>query len=222
MNTFLNETVISFFPNKASCAFVGEPWFFCNHQVQLDVLRLCVAGYAHRIKTCSDEATFTDHVFGLLVLFQPQNFLEELVEGIDKGEYLLTRGWFRRSLYHHVSVFLIKIHGYLHWIDPVAGDFYDHIHSIIRQIQTNERMEREAGVFVEKPRIGQMDQNDDDDSEDEDDDYDEDEPPRHTRRMNSYDYTTYKEVYDDEYDSNAEVDDADAHYGYVCYEGNDD
>jgi hypothetical protein len=221
MNTLLNRTVNSFFPNKASCAFVGEPWFFCNYQVQLDVLRLCVAGYAHYIKTCSDEATFTDHVFGLLVLFQPQNFLEELVKGIEHGKYLLTCGWFRRSLRHHVSLFLIKIHGYFHWIDPLAGDFDDHIYSIIRQIQTNELMEREAGVFVEEPSssqrdaneksihrilteplIEQMDQNDEDD----DDDVDEDEPPRHMRRMKS----------DDEYDSNAEVDDADAHYGYVC------
>jgi hypothetical protein len=200
MNTLLNRTVNSFFPNKASCAFVGEPWFFCNYQVQLDVLRLCVAGYAHYIKTCSDEATFTDHVFGLLVLFQPQNFLEELVKGIEHGKYLLTCGWFRRSLRHHVSLFLIKIHGYFHWIDPLAGDFDDHIYSIIQQIQTNDDDEDDD------------DEDDDDEDDDDEDDDDEDEPPRHMRRMKS----------DDEYDSNAEVDDADAHYGYVCYEGNDD
>jgi hypothetical protein len=224
MNTFLNETVISFFPNGASCAFVGERWFLSNHQLQWIVLHLCEEGYAHLIETSSDEAIFTQHVFNLAnVLLEPQNLLEQLLMGIRRGEYLLTRGWFCRSLYRHVNLLLIRIRGYLHRIDAVAGDFDDHINSIIRQIQTNERMEREAPRTVNW-RMHQSDDDDDDDDDDNDDNDDDDygEPPCQMRRMNSDNYTSYTEVYDDDYDSNAEVDDADAHYGYDCYEGNDD
>ena len=198
MNSFLNETVISFFPTECACAFVGEPWFFSNHQVQLDVLRLCEAGYAHLIETFCDENVFAHHVMMLVgqmidprriyqSLIYDYDFVEELVQGIEYGEYLLTRGWFCRSIYRHVNVLLLRIHGYLHWIDPVAGDFDEHIESIIQQIQQNERMEREEFWFYRQPmrtggapqtvvnwRMDNGDDNDDDVNDDNDDDDDDD------------------------------------------------
>ncbi len=148
MTTLLNETVCSFFPNKRNCAFVGEPWFFNNHQVQLDVLRLCDAGYAARINTSTHEGPFVRNVRELMMDYFPgyhpgcdYDFLTNtLLVGIRNGEYLLTRSWFCRSLARHVCVFLIKLNGYSSFINPIIGDFDDHIDHIMHFVMVEEGM----------------------------------------------------------------------------------
>jgi hypothetical protein len=266
MNTFLHEIVISFFPTKASCAFVGESWFFSNHIVRWAVLRVCESQCAHLIQTNSDEYEFEQHVLNLVAdnLEDTQTFVVELVAGIPGGDYLLTRGWFCRSEYHQANVLCLRICGCLDLVNPIAGDFDEHIQSITERLQ----LQREINSLAQNQKEND-DEQDDIETDDEDMDYSDriivahvmidgeivgltesqldsfiqdqqnnsrdhedwwetdadkeyDEPPCQIRRMNSDNYTTYTEVYDDDYDSNAEVDDADAHYGYVCYEGSDD
>ncbi len=168
MNTFLHEIVISFFPTKASCAFVGEPWFFYNHTVWLAVLRLCESQCAHLIQTNSDEYEFEQHVLNLVAdnLEDKQTFVVELVAGIPGGDYLLTRGWFCRSEYHQANVLCLRICGCLQWVNPTTCDFDEHIQSIMERLM----LQREINSLAHD----ENDENDDEEdieSDDEDTDY---------------------------------------------------
>ena len=164
MNTFLHETVISFFPTECACAFVGEPWFFSNHTVLLAVLRLCESQYAHLIQTNSDEYEFEQHVLNLVAskLCDKPYFVVELVEGIPGGEYLLTRGWFCRSDYYLANVLSLRICGFLERINPTAGDFDEHIRSIMQDLM----IQRELNSLTQDE-----DEDDDIESDDDDEDY---------------------------------------------------
>ena len=147
--SLLNETILYFFPGEAhKCAFIEEPWFKNNYSMQLNVVRLCYEGYSKMIEMSYNEERFSDHISQLLhILDESENdydFLDDIITGIGCGDYLLWRSWFRNSSFRQLNILLIKIHGYSHWINAVAGDFDDHIDSVMQKILKKMRMERDA------------------------------------------------------------------------------
>jgi hypothetical protein len=138
--SLLEETLTSFL------LFISEPWFLTNYETQLAVLQLCWEELAHLIVHSPEEETFVQHVSHLIhthVEKKGGNFLAELVEEIDGGDYLLSRGWFCKSAKRQVSVFMIVMHGYSHLINPVDPDFDEHIESICQQILQDRQTARE-------------------------------------------------------------------------------
>jgi hypothetical protein len=141
--SLLYKTILSFFPSKAHCTFVEEPWFLTNYELQLDVLRLCQMGFAKLLFTSLERLTFTQHVMCCVrryidETYYPNNqayytqFIEYLTSNINGGDYLLTRSWFNRETsYRHVNVFLIELNGCSYLINPVVGDFDEHIDSVM-------------------------------------------------------------------------------------------
>lgn len=144
--SLLNKTILSFFPSKAHCTFVGEPWFLKNYELQLDVLRLCQMGYAKLLYTPLDRHTFVQHVMCCTRRYIDETyytnnqtyysrFIEYITSNISGGYYLLTRGWFcGETNYRHVNIFLIELNGCSYLINPVAGDFNEHIDSVMKCI----------------------------------------------------------------------------------------
>ncbi len=144
--SLLNKTILSFFPSAAHCAFVEEPWFLKNYELQLDVLRLCQMGFANLLFTPLDRVTFTQHVMCCVRRYVDNTyclnsktyyaqFIEYLTTSITDGDYLLTRSWFCREISsRHVNVFLIELNGCSYLINPVAGDFDEHIDSLMDSI----------------------------------------------------------------------------------------
>ena len=144
--SLLHKTILSFFPSEAHCAFVEEPWFLKNYELQLDVLRLCQMGFAKLLFTPLDRQTFTQHVMCCMRryiddTYYPNNrtyyaeFIEYLTTGITYGDYLLTRSWFcGETTYRHVNLFLIELNGCSYLVNPVAGDFDEHIYSLMDSI----------------------------------------------------------------------------------------
>jgi hypothetical protein len=212
--SLLYKTISSFFPCEAQCAFAREQWFITNHELQLDVLRLCQAGYASVFFTPMDSHTFKQHVMCCMrryidETYYPNNYnyysrlVDYLTSSIPNGDYLLTRGWFCRSPYRHVNVFLIELNGCSNMIFALAGDFDEHIESIA------ERILRCYAIFGNKARssilAGEcsaiLKSHGDEDNEDYDD-YDDDD-----------DYDGYDYEYDDYYgyDENDENDDYDGY-----------
>ncbi len=141
--SLLNKTILSFFPSEAHCAFVEEPWFLKNYELQLDVLRLCQMGFANLLFTPLDRHTFTQHVMCCVrryidPIYYPNNrdyyakFIEYLTTSITNGDYLLTRKWFCGEISaRHVNVFLIELNGCSYLINSVCGDFDEHIVSLM-------------------------------------------------------------------------------------------
>ncbi len=141
--SLLNKTILSFFPSAAHCAFLEEPWFLKNYELQLDVLRLCQMGFANLLFTPLDRVTFTQHVMCCVRRYIDNTycinsktyydqFIEYLTTSITNGDYLLTRSWFCREISaRHVNVFLIELNGCSYLINPVCGDFDEHIKSIM-------------------------------------------------------------------------------------------
>ena len=144
--SLLYKTISSFFPNEAMCAFVGEPWFIENHELQLDVLQLCQAGYACMLfSKTPDHETFkmqmayfinryVDTTYRTNRQDHYSKFVDNLTLGITDGDYLLTRGWFCRSPYRHVNVYIIELNGCSGLIDCFRGDFDEHIENIMQFI----------------------------------------------------------------------------------------
>jgi hypothetical protein len=143
--SLLYKTIISFFPSEVYCTFAGEQWFLSNHELQLDVLRLCQAGYANLLCTGVDSRTFTMHISCLMRRYIDDKyclndqqyyykFVEYLTSSINYGEYLLERSWFCKSPQHHVNVFLIELNGCSHLINVVSPDFKEHIESVMDTI----------------------------------------------------------------------------------------
>jgi hypothetical protein len=144
--SLLYKTILSFFPSKVDCTFVGEPWFLTNYELQLDVLRLCQMGYAKLLFTSLDRVTFTQHVMCCVRRYIDENycpnnqayytqFIDYLTSSITNGKYLLPRSWFNRETsYIHVNVFLIELNGCSYLINPDAGDFGVHIDSVMDSI----------------------------------------------------------------------------------------
>jgi hypothetical protein len=149
--SLLNETICSFFPTEAHlCAFVDQPWFQQNYEIQMRVLRLCYEGYVKMIKTSYDEKTFSSHIYCLLNILDIKTdnaFLEELVEDFGDNGYVVWRS-IRDSEQRQIKILLIKMYGYSHWVNTVDNscEFDIHLDMIIAQIQTNIRMEYEAVV----------------------------------------------------------------------------
>jgi len=141
--SLLYKTILSFFPSKAHCAFVEASWFLKNYELQLDVLRLCQMGFANLLFTPLDRHTFAQHVMCCMRryiddTYYPNNqtyyaqFIKYLTSGITNGDYLLTRSWFCGEItYRHVNIFLIELNGCSYLINPVAGDFDEHIYSLM-------------------------------------------------------------------------------------------
>ncbi len=142
--SLLLETIRSFLP-KEMCDFIAKQ----NPDTQLGVLRLCYEGYSKMIDTSFDKNLFLSHISLLLNIFNDNEnlneFLEELVEDFGKNGYVVWK-WFHESAQRQINILLIKMYGYSHWVNVVDNDsnFDIHIESIIQQIQTNNRMEREA------------------------------------------------------------------------------
>jgi hypothetical protein len=61
--------------------------------------------------------------------------VDRLALGIKDGDYLLTRGWFCRSPYRHVNVYLIELNGCSDLIDCFRGNFDEHLENIMQFIQ---------------------------------------------------------------------------------------
>jgi hypothetical protein len=146
--SLLYETILSFLP-KETCDFVNEQ----DLDIQLDVLRLCYGGYSKMIDTPVDKNLFSSHISLLLNIFDDDDddndntFLEELVEDFGDNGYVIWK-WFHESAQRQINILLIKMYEYSHCVNTVDNsndsDFDVHIESIIQQIQTNIRMEREA------------------------------------------------------------------------------
>jgi hypothetical protein len=145
--SLLSKIISSFFPSKVTPAFVEEPWFLENHELQLDVLRLCQTGMACAFYTpISNCLMFKLHVVGCMQRYVDveytmddpayrMKFAEYLATSISGGEYLLTRGWFCNNTRLHVKVFLIELNGMSSLINAIHGDFEEHIDSIINGIE---------------------------------------------------------------------------------------
>jgi hypothetical protein len=147
--SLLIKTILYFFPAEAHlCAFVEEPWFQENYEIQVKVLRLCYEGYSQMIETSSDENTFSSHIYCLLDIFDIEIdniFLEELVEDFGDDGYVVWRS-ICNSEQRQIKILLIKMYEYSHLINTVDNpcEFDIHLDMIIEQIQTNIRMESEA------------------------------------------------------------------------------
>ncbi len=144
--SLLIKTICSFFPNEVKCTFIGEPWFLENYELQLDVLRLCHMGFACVLFTpIRNRYIFKMHVaccmeryidpdYHLDSPFYRAKLMEYLTSSIQDGDYLLSRSWFCKNINHHVNIYLIEIHGMSSLINVTAGDFDEHIHSIMNTI----------------------------------------------------------------------------------------
>jgi hypothetical protein len=147
--SLLNKTILYFFPAEAHlCAFVEEPWFQENYEIQVKVLRICYEGYAQLIETSPNENTFSSHIYCLLDILDIEIdniFLEELVKDFGDNSYVVWRS-ICNSEQLQLKILLIKMYDYSHLVNTVdnACEFDIHLDTIIEQIQTNIRMESEA------------------------------------------------------------------------------
>ncbi len=144
--SLLYKTISSFFPTEVQCTFVGEPWFLENYELQLDVLRLCEAGFACVLFTqIRDRFMFKMHVACCMQRYIDQDyyldsphyrakFTKYLTSSIPEGDYLLTRSWFCNDISSQVNVYLIEINACSSMINVVAGDFKEHIESVMETI----------------------------------------------------------------------------------------
>jgi hypothetical protein len=182
-----NETIISFFPNEAACAFIGELWFFKNQVAQMDVLVLCNAGYANRIITSSDESTFLQCLASVM-----QRYISEL------------RSDSRPTLRYGSA-------------ERIESDSDGHNHNVDEHYGYVSESRSDARFTLRYGSVEPIENDfDDPDYFDHDfDDGDNGEPACKMRRTND-DYDDYDDY--DDCDSNAEVDNADEHYGYVSQE----
>jgi hypothetical protein len=135
----VRSTIIQHLPEEQR-TFLEQPWFYAprNEWMQLSVLRIICINRADYIKTSNKEENFALCLKTISEHFLSQeNFISQLVNDIPGGEYLLTRGWFCLSLEHHIIIMLLKIHGYLGRVNPVIGDFAEHLLSFVKEINTN-------------------------------------------------------------------------------------
>jgi hypothetical protein len=123
--SLLYKTISSFFPNKAMCAFVEEPWFIENHELQLDVLQLCQAGYACMLfSKISDHETFK---------MQMKYFINRYVDTADNVNH---RNHYSKYClpYRRVNIYLIEVNGCSGMIDCIRDDFDEHLENIMQFI----------------------------------------------------------------------------------------
>jgi hypothetical protein len=144
--SLLTKTICSFFPNEVKCTFVEEPWFLENYELQLDVLRLCQMGFACVLFTpIRDRYMFKMHVACCMERYVDPDYhldspdyrmkvIQYLTSSIPNGEYLLTRSWFCKDIKHQVNVYLIELNGMSSLINAIAGDFNEHIDSVMDAI----------------------------------------------------------------------------------------
>jgi hypothetical protein len=144
--SLLTKTILSFFPNEVLCTFVEEPWFLENYELQLDVLRLCQMGFACVLFTSiQDRFVFKTHVMCCIQRYiDPDYYLDGpeyrmkviqyLTSSIPNGEYLLTRSWFCKDIKRQVNVYLIELNACSSLINATAGDFNEHIDSVMDAI----------------------------------------------------------------------------------------
>ena len=125
MSLLYKKTILSFFPNEAMCAFVEEPWFIKDHELQLDVLQLCQAGHAWLLFTKIDNPeTFKTEM--TYYINRHVAYTDNVNHRNDSLKYCLP--------YRRVNSYLIEVNGCRGMIDIFRDDFDEHLENIMEYI----------------------------------------------------------------------------------------
>ncbi len=123
--SLLRKTILSFFPNEAMCAFVEEPWFIENYELQLDVLQLCQAGHAWLLfSEIVDPETFETEMTYYINRFVA--YTDNVNHRNDSLKYCPP--------YRRVNCYLIEVNGCRGMIDIFRDDFDEHLENIMQFI----------------------------------------------------------------------------------------
>ena len=189
--SLLNKTIISFFPNRKQCAFIGEQWFIENPDIQLDVLKICWAGMSHLIKTSTDKKKFVEDIQDIILYEIPEkftghSFLKMIVKDIIDGDFLLFQYWFVNSSNLQVDVTVAAMNNISYLIDVHSSEIYNDLYQILKvhyeRFPEEEIYEDDQEDVVEDQEDDQdyqedeyvEEQDEQDDFWEDDEDYDED------------------------------------------------
>jgi hypothetical protein len=127
-----------------------------SDKLRLDVLRLCYEERAHLVPEKDEKAEFVRIIslFADSCIPKLSDFVRELLANHEELQYLVECDWFLECADRITSLILIKIYGYMHWVDCVdnpevdwsvnAHNFDTKIANILEQIIVNIQMEYEA------------------------------------------------------------------------------
>ncbi len=132
--SLLYKTISSFFPNEAMCAFVEEPWFIKNYELQLDVLQLCQAGHAWLLfSEIVDPKTFETEMTYYINRFVA--YTDNVNHRNHSSKYCPP--------YRRVNSYLIEVNGCSGMIDIFRDDFDEHLENIMQFILMRYRLHGE-------------------------------------------------------------------------------
>ncbi len=215
--SLLNKTIISFFPNRKQCAFIGEQWFIENPDIQLDVLKICWAGMSHLIKTSTDKKKFVEDIQDIILYEIPEkftghSFLKMIVKDIIDGDFLLFQYWFVKSSNLQVDVTVAAMNNISFLIDVHSSDIYNDLYQILKvhyeSFSEEEIYEDDQEDFQDDQEDVQDDQ---EDFQDDQEDFQEDEQVEEQDEQDDFweDDEDYEEDYEYTYPYPYEDDDDD-------------